>query len=163
MISVLISTHACLSYCISGNGSIVLFQNISQYKYIWFLKHLSILTFTCLQWNRVICITVHLTIANEIPIRWVRDNLQTIFFYKKGVLFTCKFNWNCFLCVQFTIIQHNAAFVRIMTWRWPMTSHYMNQQWICSLIHICVTRHWGVSPPFTVRRKSPKSRFVWKF
>ena len=60
---------------------------------------------------------------------------QTIFSdafsWMKSLLFWSKFHWSLFLIVQWTLTQH---------WAYSAPSHYLNQCWPDSLMHICGTR-----------------------
>ena len=49
--------------------------------------------------------------------------------------FRIQFDWSLFLRVQMTILQH-WMFIGIE----QATSHYLNQWWPSSLIHICITQ-----------------------
>ena len=66
-----------------------------------------------------------------------RRHFQMHFLEKKMMEFRFKFHWNWFPGVQLTIRQH--------WFRWCLgtdqaTSHYLNQCWPDSLMHICGTR-----------------------
>ena len=76
---------------------------------------------------------------------WDRDEINNIsqttfsnvFSSKKIFEFRIKFPWSLFPMVQLTIFQH---WFRLWLGAVQVTSHYLNQWWLISPTHICVTR-----------------------